>query len=171
MLRAQDQMIMCELHPEEHQQLRQQFAGRKHVAVHHTDGYLGLKAFLPPKERRGLILIDPPYEDPDEFTHLARTLPAALKRFESGVYAIWYPIKDRAHTELFQKTLAQQIDSPILSVELTIYPDLPNHLNGSGMVIINPPWNIDKQFDQFMPWVWEALSINKQGGYTTQMLK
>jgi 23S rRNA (adenine2030-N6)-methyltransferase len=171
MLRAQDHMIACELHSDDHQQLRQQFLGRKQVAVHHTDGYLGLKAFLPPKERRGLILIDPPYEDPDEFNHLARTLPAALKRFESGVYAIWYPIKDSHHTKLFHKALCQQIDKPILSVELTVYPDLPNHLNGSGMVIINPPWNIDKQFDQFMPWLWEALSINKQGAYTTQMLK
>lgn len=171
MLRPQDHMIACELHPEEHQQLRQQFAGRKQVAIHHTDGYLGLKAFLPPKERRGLILIDPPYEDPDEFTHLARTLPAAIKRFESGVYAIWYPIKDSKHTEQFQKTLRQQIDKQILSVELTIYPDLPNHLNGTGMVIINPPWNLDKHIEQFLSWLWEALSVNKQGSFTVQMLK
>jgi 23S rRNA (adenine2030-N6)-methyltransferase len=171
MLRPQDRMIACELHPEEHQQLRQQFAGHKHVAIHHADGYLGLKSFLPPKERRGLILIDPPYEDPDEFTHLARTLPAALKRFESGVYAIWYPIKEMKHVELFHNALCNQIDRPIMAVDLTIYPELPNHLNGSGMIIINPPWNIDAQIGQLLPWLWSALSINKQGQYSTRMLK
>lgn len=171
MLRPHDRMVACELHPEEHQELRNLFLNDKQVAIHHADGYLGLKAFLPPVERRGLILIDPPYESPDEFNHLARTLHSALKRFETGVYAIWYPIKQDEQIQHFYKELKKYIDRPILSVELTIYPDLPNHLNGSGMAIINPPWKLKEHIDQFLPWLWSALSVNKQGHHTTQLLK
>ncbi len=107
-LRAEDRMIACELHPTEYQSLKQNFNGDHQVAIHHTDGYLGLKAFLPPKEKRGLILIDPPYEDPDEFSHIARTLPVALKRFENGVYAIWYPIKEKVHVDRFHQAVKKK---------------------------------------------------------------
>lgn len=166
LLRPQDRLIACELHPEEYQSLRNTFAGDKQAAIHHTDGFLGLKAFLPPKERRGLILIDPPYENTDEFSHIARSLQSALKRFETGVYAIWYPIKDKSSVDAFYRTLKSNIDKPILKVELTIYPDLPSHLNGSGVAIINPPYQLEETLNAVLPWVWKSLTINDQGGFS-----
>lgn len=169
-IRPQDRIIACELQPDEYQALKNTFIGDKQTAIHHTDGFLGLKAFLPPKERRGLILIDPPYEDSNEFVRLAQTLPAALKRFETGIYAIWYPLKDKKLTDQFYQSLKKAISQPILAVELTIYPDLPNHLNGSGMVIINPPWHFNDNLTSLLPWLWKALTINQQGGYRSFVL-
>lgn len=171
LMRAHDRIIACELQNAAYQALKETFDGDKQVAVHHTDGYLGLKAFLPPKERRGIILIDPPYEDPDEFRHLAQTLPSVLKRFETGVYAIWYPIKDTRQIERFYRTLNESITNSILSVELTIYPDLPTHLNGSGMAIINPPWQFQETLQEVLPWLWKTLSINGQGAHSVKLIK
>jgi 23S rRNA (adenine2030-N6)-methyltransferase len=169
--RATDRIIACELHPEEYQTLRNTFAGDNQVSVHHMDGFLGLKAFLPPKERRGIVLIDPPYEDPDEFTHLTQALPAALKRWESGVYAIWYPIKEKRQIERFYAALKQHLSQDILAIELNIYPDIPNHLNGCGMAVINPPWQFDGIINNNLPWLWNALTINQQGGFRSFLLK
>jgi 23S rRNA (adenine2030-N6)-methyltransferase len=163
--RSHERIIACELHPEEYQALKKTFANDNQVAVHHLDGFLGLKAFLPPKERRGLVLIDPPYEDTDEFTRLARAMPAALKRWETGIYAIWYPIKELAQVKRFYQALKSGINKPILAIELTIYPNLPQHLNGCGMVIINPPFQFDMLMEATLPWLWKALSINGQGDY------
>lgn len=171
LLRPHDRIIASELHPEEYQALRTTFAGDKQVAIHHTDGFLGLKAFLPPQERRGLVLIDPPYEDPDEFERIAHSLPIALKRWETGVYAIWYPIKEASRVEHFYKVLRENIHKPILVIELTIYPDLPQHLNGSGVAIINPPFQFEQTLQDVIPWLWKALTINGQGTYRTYFLK
>lgn len=171
LVRPHDRIVACELQPQEYRALSSAFAGDKQVAVHHMDGFLGLKAFLPPPERRGLILIDPPYEDPAEFTRIAQTLPVALKRFNTGIYAIWYPIKEKAEINSFYRALKQSISLPIYSIELTIYPDLPQHLNGSGMIIINPPWQLEDTMKEILPWLWNSLSINHQGAYNAQLLK
>lgn len=171
LLRAGDRIIACELHAEEYGILRNIFTNDKQVAVHHSDGFLGLKAFLPPPEKRGFILIDPPYENPDEFTRIAQHMPLALKRFSNGVFAIWYPIKDHYALERFYRTLKTNLSQNIFVVELTIHPDLPNHLNGSGLVIINPPWQFENTINQLLPWLWKALTINNQGGFRTYHLK
>lgn len=169
--RPHDRIIACELQPQEYQSLRAAFAGDKQVAIHHTDGFLGLKAFLPPHERRGLVLIDPPYENPDEFSRIAHSLPIALKRWEKGIYAIWYPIKEKRQVDRFYNTIKENIHLPVFAIELTIYPDLPNHLNGCGIVVINPPWQFDVSVNEILPWLWKALTINDQGAYHTYMLK
>lgn len=170
-LRPHDRMVICELQQSEYQTLREVFLGDKQVAVHHTDGFLGLKAFLPPKEKRGLVLIDPPYEDPEEFTRIAHSLPIALKRWDTGIYAIWYPIKEKSSIDRFHRVLGEHIDKPIFVVELTTYPDLPQHLNGCGMAIINAPWQFDQSVQEILPWVWNALTINQQGGFRAFSLK
>ena len=171
LIRPTDRIVACELHPDEFQSLKNMFIGDKHIAIHHTDGFLGLKAFLPPREKRGLILIDPPYEDPDEFTHIIHSLAIALKRFESGVYVIWYPIKEMNHVEKFYRTLKRDINHDIFVAELTIYPDLPNHLNGCGLAVINPPWKFDGSVQEILPWLWKALTINQQGQFRAYHLK
>lgn len=171
LLRPHDSIIACELQPKTYEALREAFAGDKQVAIHHTDGFVGLKAFLPPKERRGVILIDPPYENLDEFTRIAHSLPMALKRFETGIYAIWYPLKGQQEVERFYRMLKQHIDHPMLAIELSIYPDLPQHLNGCGLVVINPPYQFDTSVQELLPWLWKALSINGQGTHRTFLLK
>jgi 23S rRNA (adenine2030-N6)-methyltransferase len=169
--RAHDRVVACELQPEAYQALKNTFAGDKKVAVHHMDGFLGLKAFLPPQERRGLVLIDPPYEGPDELTHIIRALAIALKRWNTGIYAIWFPIKEKAAVHRFYNTLKKSLSRPIYIVELTIYPEIPNHLNGCGIAIVNPPWQLDQAIQAVLPWIWKALTINGQGGHYAGLLK
>lgn len=171
LIRPMDRIIACELHLEEYQALKKTFAGDRQVAAHHTDGFQALKAFLPPHERRGLILIDPPYEEIDEFTHITHALHTALRRFENGTYAIWYPIKGRHPIEKFHQSLLKTTEKPILSIELTIYPDLPSHLNGCGLAVINPPWQFEETVRELLPWLWKALTINNQGAFHAQTLK
>lgn len=169
--RAQDKIILCELQPQQYQSLRNHFAGDTQVAVHHMDGYQGLKAFLPPREKRGLILIDPPYEHFKEFERIIQHVSMALKRFQNGVYAIWYPIKDRLILQKFKSDLKEKINLPIFDLEITIYPEIEQHLNGCGMLVINPPWKFDQKIKPLLTWLWKALTINRQGGYRSSFLK
>ena len=169
-LRSHDRMILTELHPQEYQILKKDFAGTKQASVHLLDGYQGLKAFLPPKERRGLILIDPPYERPNEFAHIISMLPMALKRFSSGIYAIWYPIKTRSEIDVFHHALKETVKQPVLIAELSIHPENSALLNGSGMAIINPPWQIEQQILEYLPWLWKMLSVQGQGRYQVSQL-
>lgn len=166
-LRAQDRMLLSELHPDAFQTLKASFRGDKRVVVHHQDGYQSLKAYLPPKERRGLVLIDPPYEDKNELNAMPALLAQTLKRWETGVYALWYPIKDRASLELFHRELKNAVQRPLLITELCIQPeDVAARLNGSGMAIVNPPWQFDQQLEAVLPWLWDVLAVNKQGRFT-----
>lgn len=163
-LRPKDRMVLSELHAEDYQSLKQFFWHDKQVGVHHQDGYIGLKAFLPPKERRGLVLIDPPYEKPDELMQMISVLSPALARWETGIFALWYPIKDYHSIERFHQSLKERINRPLLITELSIFPDnVATHLNGSGMLIINPPWQLDQEIKAVLPWLWQTLSPNKQG--------
>ena len=170
-LRPQDRMVLCELHPEDFKTLKQFFRTDTQTAVHHHDGYQGLKAFLPPKERRGLVLIDPPYENPHEFLSIPDIVSRALERWETGIYAVWYPIKTGASAKQFHRALAEKIQKPILITELCIHPDdVSAGLNGSGMAIINPPYQLDKQLDVILPWLWETLSVDGKGRYCVKFI-
>ncbi len=168
-LRSQDRMILSELHPDNARRLKQFFAYDKRVAVHQQDGYQSLKAFLPPKERRGLVLIDPPYEKADELLSLPAKIATALKRFETGIYAIWYPIKTREGLKPFYREWQKEITRPMLLTELCVYPDdSAGRLNGSGMLIINPPWQLDQQLQAKLSWLLEILGIQGQGDFNIQ---
>jgi 23S rRNA (adenine2030-N6)-methyltransferase len=116
------------------------------------DGYRQLKALLPPKQRRGLFLIDPPYEASEEETRIATALRDALERFETGVYALWYPIKKQHDSDLWLARITRGIERPTLVIELCLRePDSNAGLNGSGMLIINPPWQFDVEAGQWQP--------------------
>lgn len=166
LLRPQDRAIVAELNEDVMQTLKKVFLHDKQVAVHHIDGYQSLKAFLPPKERRGLILIDPPYEQADELKNLPAVLAQALKRFETGVFAVWYPIKKRLHLDPFYRDLKNKIQQPMLAAELCIYADdIATQLNGCGMLIINPPWQFDDMLQNLLPWLLNQLRFEDQGQY------
>jgi 23S rRNA (adenine2030-N6)-methyltransferase len=140
LLRPQDRAILVELHPEDCAVLRAQFRDDTRIHVHHRDGYEALPAFVPPRERRGLVLIDPPYEARDELPALVATLQDAHKRWPTGQFAIWYPIKDQAPIEQFHGALANTGLRKLLTVELVATPE--RALRGSGLVLVNPPWRI-----------------------------
>lgn len=163
LLRNDDRLLLSELQPAVLRSLKRLFKKDKKVSAHLLDGYQALKAFLPPKERRGLILIDPPYEKSDEIVKITHALSDAIKQFEKGIYAIWYPIKQESPAILFQRALK---NVPSLKIEITLYSELlPNYLNGCGMLIINPPWQLKESIQSFLPWLWKKLSINKGGKY------
>jgi 23S rRNA (adenine2030-N6)-methyltransferase len=171
LMRAQDRAILTELHEEDWETLKNNFHYDTRIAVHHQDAYQGLKAFLPPKERRGLVLIDPPYEKPNELDSMNSVLGTALKRWETGIYALWYPIKLAKTIERFHHAVKQNLDKKVLVVELSVYPEnTPTHLNGSGMLIVNPPWKLDEELKAIMPALWKALSPNQQGRYEVKFL-
>jgi 23S rRNA (adenine2030-N6)-methyltransferase len=143
LLRPQDRLIAVELHPEDARALKRVFHGDRQVAVHEADGYDALKAHLPLKERRGLVLIDPPYEERDEFKTLVRALPEAIARFRSGIFAVWYPIKDVGSVERFHAEFTS-LGRPVLAAEFYRFvPDDSTRLNGTGLAIVNPPWQFD----------------------------
>jgi len=163
-LRAQDSMILAELHPEDAVLLKKEFAADKRVSVHQMDGYNALKAFLPPKERRGLVLIDPPFEQEHEVSRIEQGLQTALRRWSSGIFVVWYPLKDQKLIQKLQQKLNALGVAEILYAELSIYPeDNPTGLNGSGLAILNPPWQFDQQLQQFLPQLWQILSPQKTG--------
>jgi 23S rRNA (adenine2030-N6)-methyltransferase len=144
-MRAEDSAQLCELHPAEATRLRELFHHDPRIHVHHRDGYEALKALLPPKEKRGLVLIDPPYEAQEaEYKLIEQALKAALQRWPTGVFAVWYPIKLRSQVQPFLRGLSRSGARRVLRAELLVHPDdSPLRLNGSGMVILNPPWKLD----------------------------
>ncbi len=155
LLRADDRLACCELHPEEAANLRSAFAGDRQVAVHHRDGYTALGALLPPKvERRGLVLIDPPYEQPDEFARVAEGLRLAHTRFPTGTLAAWYPIKHRTPVRAFHEAVQASGIADVVTAELFLREPLdPERLNGSGLLVVSPPY----LFEQRVPAILDAL--------------
>ena len=146
LLRPQDRLVCCELHPEEHAALRRRFGGDRQVAVHRRDGHDALRAFLPPPERRALVLIDPPFEQPGEFARLAATLAEAHARFPGGVLAAWYPIKHRAPVRAFHAAIRDLPLRDVVAAELWLRePTEPSRLNGSGLLVVNPPWRFEAE--------------------------
>lgn len=144
LLRDDDRLDLVELHPEDVRQLAGCFSRDPQVRIHAMDAYSALKALTPPAERRGLVLIDPPFEQIDEFDRVVRGLKQALKRWAHGVYAIWYPIKTRPPVERFFEHV-RALETEALICEILIAPpDSPSRLSGCGVLILNPPWKIDE---------------------------
>jgi 23S rRNA (adenine2030-N6)-methyltransferase len=155
LLRPQDRLILMELHPEDAAVLRREFRADARVHVHARDGYEGLRAVLPPDERRGLVLIDPPYEAPDEMTVLVAALTAAHARWPTGQFALWYPIKERGAVDRFHGALATAGLRKLLCAEFL--PTRDQALRGSGMILVNPPWRIEDRLDALLAALGPAL--------------
>ena len=144
LLRERDRLWCAELHPDDARALAREFRGDRQVVVRHMDGYEALRAWLPPPERRGIVLVDPPFEQRDEFRYLLKGLKDGHRRFETGIFVLWYPIKDRAPVEAFHQALGHSGLKRILVAELLLRPpDDPERLNGCGLIVINPPWRLD----------------------------
>jgi 23S rRNA (adenine2030-N6)-methyltransferase len=157
-LRRIDRLIACELHPEDAVELKRQLSPYKQAQAHQRDGYEALGAFLPPPEKRGLVLIDPPFEQPDEFEKLATALKAAYARWPQGIYLAWYPIKERPAIWRFHEALAASDMAKILSAEFVYREESQSdRLNGSGLILINTPWCMDEKLGNLFPALHQAL--------------
>jgi 23S rRNA (adenine2030-N6)-methyltransferase len=165
LMRESDRATLCELQADETAQLKELFAGDARISVHQRDGYAALNALLPPPERRGLVLIDPPFEAQEgEFDAIEAALAKALTRWPTGMYAIWYPIKLRQQTLPFLRSFPRREIPKVLCAELLLHPDNSAlRLNGCGMVIVNPPWKFDRQLEELLPVLREHLAQGRFG--------
>jgi len=146
LLRPQDRLLCCELHAEDHAALRTLFRGDAQVAVHHRDGWEALKALTPFPERRGLVLVDPPFEQPGEFERMAQGMALVAHRFRAAIQACWYPIKHRAPVRAFHAALRQAGLRDLVAAELWLRePTDPPRLNGSGLLVANPPYRFEEE--------------------------
>jgi 23S rRNA (adenine2030-N6)-methyltransferase len=162
LVRWQDRVIVTEKHPTDLAALTEAMAGDKRVTVLHQDAWTALKAHLPPKERRGLILVDPPFEDPEEFARMEEGFRQALARFATGIYALWYPIKDPGRPAAFVASVAEAAgprEGLVLELLVRAASD-PKQLNGCGLVVVNPPWTLATECRSMLD---ALLPILKQG--------
>lgn len=157
-LRPQDRALLTELHPNDYPLLRQEFARNRNVTTKRDNGFQQLKAALPPKERRGLVLIDPPYEMKEDYELVVRAIREGYKRFATGCYAIWYPVVLRQHVKKMIRGLEETGIRKILQIELAVRPDSDQRgMSASGMIVINPPWQLEKQMKKILPYLTDVL--------------
>lgn len=167
-LRTGDSAKFCELHPEEREALEAAMDGDRHVATYDRDGYQAVRAFLPPSERRGLVLIDPPFEIPGEYRRLADAVGDGVRRWASGIFLIWRPVKDEGgYRDFLQRVDALGLTKTLVA-ELRVAPHQENKLNGSGLFIINPPFGLAKSLAEILPYLAIRLAISPGGGWSVQ---
>jgi 23S rRNA (adenine2030-N6)-methyltransferase len=159
LLRPQDRLIACELEPRSAAALAAALRGDARAKAAAIDGWTALGAYVPPKERRGLVLIDPPFEDAADFMRLSSALAAAYRKWPTGIYLMWYPIKDRAAPDALARRLQKLALPNVLRCELTLGPPRAEAgLVGSGLIAVNPPFTLEPDLRIFMPALRAALS-------------
>jgi 23S rRNA (adenine2030-N6)-methyltransferase len=161
LMRPEDRLTLVELHPEDNARLHAEFAGDGQVAIHHRDAWEALRGLLPPQPRRGLLLLDPSFEEPDELARLARGIATAHRRWPEGVIAAWYPIKDRPPVDAMLAGLPSLPRA--WALELTVFGGAyPARLNGSGLVLVNLPWGVETPLREALAWLQPRLA--RHGG-------
>lgn len=170
LLRPVDRVVLCERHPAECDALRAELGGRARTEVRATDGYAAMRALLPPRERRALVLLDPPYEAADEFSQLAAALREAVERFRTGVYAVWYPLTTRARADEFLAVVGAG-SPPALVVELTVAGEASAlKMRGCGLLMLNPPWRFELTAGAIVEYLARVLAQAPGGGGRVEWL-
>lgn len=171
MLRPQDRALLTELHPSDFPLLRNNFKAFDNVTTKRDNGFQQLKATLPPKERRGLVLIDPPYELKEDYDLVVSAIEEGYKRFATGIYAIWYPVVLRQQTKRILKGLEKTGIRKILQIELAVRPDSDQRgMTASGMIVINPPWTLTQQMQNILPYLTDVLVPEGTGSWTVKWI-
>lgn len=170
-LRPKDRLFLYELHGTEIQILNETIKADRHIQIFHDDGLSHCVKLLPPSERRGLIFIDPSYEIKQDYTDVIRAIKTMHQRFATGIYALWYPVIDRARIDHFERAFKSSGIKNIQLFELTLTEDTHNQgMTGSGMIIINPPWTLAADLQLALPWLVSALSPSGNGNYRIDQL-
>ncbi len=184
-LREQDRLRLFELHPADSKLLADNFrkleahaaeqgqrtpARGKRVMIDRANGFQGLKALLPPPSRRGIVLIDPPYEDKSDYRSVVDTVKDGLTRFATGVYAVWYPLLNRMESRQMPDRLKKIPSNGWLNVTLTVSTPAPDGfgLHSSGMFIHNPPWTLEPLLREVMPYLVSVLGTDSGAGFTLE---
>ncbi len=171
LLRKHDRLSAIELHPADAGLLKERFAGDFQTRVLELDGWLALGAHLPPKEKRGLVLIDPPFERDGEFDRLVDGLVKAHRRWPGGIYALWYPLKDRAAVNRFRADLAKTGIAKILDIRFEVRPPSPEpRLDGTGMVVVNPPFRLEAELRTLLPALKTLLAESQHARWGTEWI-
>lgn len=151
-LRRQDRLIACELEPQAARSLRRVLGGDDRAKAIEIDGWTGLSAYIPPVERRGVVLVDPPFEQQGDYARLAGVLDIARRKWASGTYLLWYPIKGRPEPDTLAKRIRRLAVPKVMRAELTVAPlSDPTRLNGCGLILLNPPWLLEAELTRLLP--------------------
>jgi 23S rRNA (adenine2030-N6)-methyltransferase len=170
-LRPQDRLIACELEPQAANALAGHLRGDPRIKILQIDGWTALAAHVPPPERRGLVLVDPPFEEAGDFARLPRGLAAAQRKWATGIYALWYPIKGRPEPDALAKSLRRLKIGKVLRAELTVSPlSDPTRLNGCGLILVNPPWTLEAELSTLLPALAGILGRDGKGGFRLDWL-
>ncbi|QLB20373.1 rRNA methyltransferase [Vespertiliibacter pulmonis] len=170
-LRPQDRALLTELHPNDFPLLRNEFATIPNVHTKRENGFQQLKSALPPKEKRGLVLIDPSYELKEDYELVVKAIIEGYKRFATGIYAIWYPVVLRQHTKRIVKGLEASGIRKILQIELAVRPDSDQRgMTASGMIVINPPWQLEQQMKKILPYLTNVLVPEGIGSWSVSWI-
>lgn len=162
LFRPQDRLSAMELHPDDFGVLQRLFEGDYQVRATHLDGWLALGAHLPPKEKRGIVLVDPPFEEANEYDRMADGLAKAYRRFGGGTYCLWYPMKKGAPLKAFYEALQALEIKKMLCAELTVKSDRETTgLNGSGLIVVNPPYVLKDELHTLLPVLKEKLAQDR----------
>lgn len=171
LLRPQDRALLTELHPSDFPVLCNNFKAYPNVSIKRDNGFQQLKATLPPKERRGLVLIDPPYELKEDYDLVVKAVEEGYKRFATGIYAVWYPVVLRQQTKRIVRGLEQTGIRKILQIELAVRPDSAQRgMTASGMIVINPPWQLDAQMKSILPYLTDVLVPEGTGSWSVKWI-
>jgi 23S rRNA (adenine2030-N6)-methyltransferase len=158
LMRPGDRLVLSELHPDDAETLRRWAHHQAGIAVHRRDAYEALRAFLPPPEGRGLIVVDPPYEVTDEYVRVARAIVAGHRRWPGGRWMIWHPVKERAPVWQLEEALMAGGVGKALSIELLVRPVDGVSLAGSGLILVNPPYGLEAWLAEALPQLQAALA-------------
>ena len=169
LMRPGDRLIANELHPLDRAQLEVEMRGDRRAKVLGLDGWQALRAVLPPRERRGVILVDPPFEEAGEFERLAQGLAAAVDRFASGTYMLWYPIKDMAAVGAFKRRLALAGHAKLMAVELRV-GERSDRLEAAGVIVVNPPFRLKEDLRTLLPFLAARLATGPGASATATWL-
>ncbi|MDB5394932.1 MAG: lactate dehydrogenase [Rhodospirillales bacterium] len=169
MMRAGDRLVLSELHPDDAETLRHWAYDKSGVAVHQRDAYESIKAFLPPREGRGLVIVDPPYEVTDEYDRLAKAIVAGHRRWPGGRWMIWHPVKDRAPVWRLMDALMAGGVEKMLAAELLIRPADGVSLAGSGLILVNPPFGLENWLAEALPQL-QAVLAPQHGSHALRWL-
>ena len=171
LFRPQDRLSAMELHPDDARALARLFEGDYQVRVTELDGWLSLGAHLPPKEKRGLILVDPPFELENEYQRLADGLNKAYRRFSTGTYCLWYPLKKGAPIKDFHERLQSFDIQKMLCAELSVKSDRLEGLSGSGLIVVNPPYTLKDELHTLLPFLKTVMAQDRYASHRAFWLR